>query len=67
MVRNSIELSVGVSDPAALEELAADAKFEENLEVSIAETLNVDPNTVTIKSVTSGPDGKLAISYAIAF
>ncbi len=44
-LKSSVVLSVGVGDPSkyTIDDLAADRMFEENLEIAIAEALNVDP------------------------
>ena len=46
--------------------LAADATFGNNLQRAIATTMNVDPSTVAIISV-SVVDGKLQVKYDVVY
>ncbi len=67
IVSSSIELSISGGNTGDLRILASDAIFEGNLRAAIAETLDVDPRTVTITTVLVGPDGKLEALYDILF
>ena len=67
MVSSHIELSINVRKSSDLTEVAADATFQGNLKIAIAETVDVDPKTVSISSVIVGNNGKLLVNYDVVF
>ena len=63
VMSSSLQLAVSTDD---LNGLAADATFGNNLQSAIATTLNVDPGTVAIKSV-SVVDGQVQVEYDVVY